>query len=325
MARRHNRVESMSTQPTFRESRMQALRFAPLNSDGSNYLEWVTDAKIVLSADDLASTLSNQATTSTDPAQQIPAAARWQALILLRRHLDHALRFQYLHVDDPAQLLAQLHCRFIPQVLDQAWIDWINLRVFNFPDIAAFNSELLRITSQLRLCGQTFTDADLIEKTLSTFPPAHAILALQYRDMKFEKHASLISELLEAEKLNQQILRNAESRPARAIHTFAAAHGDFGGPFGAIVPAGGAGSREPNLFVAVGHDAEEHVDEASQCPPKGSYRKSQPKLHRQMARENQYKPGPFQPRSTQPKPAKGNCHECGRRGHLAKECRGLPT
>ena len=324
MARRHDRVESMSAQPSFIESRSQALMFAPLNSDGSNFLEWVIDAKIVLSADDLIRTLSNQATTSTDPAQQIPAAARWQALILLRRHLDHALRLQYLHVDDPAELWAQLHSRFNHQVLDQARTDWIDLRVLDFPDIAAFNSELLRITTQLRLCGQTFTDTDLIEKTLSTFPPASAFLALQYRDMKFEKYASLISELLEAEKLHQQILRNAESRPALTIHNIAAAHDAFGGTFGAIVPAGGAGPV-PNLFAAVGHYAEAHVDEASRQPPRGSYRKFQPKPQRQMARGDQYKPRPFQPRPTQPKPAKGNCHKCGRKGHFAKECRALPT
>jgi hypothetical protein len=68
MARRQTVIESMSTQHTFLESRMQSLMFTPLSSDGTNFLEWVNDARTVLSADDLARTLITEATTSTDPA-----------------------------------------------------------------------------------------------------------------------------------------------------------------------------------------------------------------------------------------------------------------
>ena len=61
--------------------------------------------------------------------------------------------------------------------LPQARTDWINLRVLDFPDFISFNSELHRIMAQLRLCEQTVTDAELIEKTLSTFLPATTILS----------------------------------------------------------------------------------------------------------------------------------------------------
>lgn len=53
----------------------------------------------------------------------------------------------------------------------------MNLKVLDIRDFAEFNSELHRITTQLRLCGQTVTDVELIEKTLSTFLPTAAILS----------------------------------------------------------------------------------------------------------------------------------------------------
>lgn len=309
--------ESHSTYPTVVESRLQALLFPPLNSDGSNFLEWIHDAKTVLSAEDLARTLQPPvASTSIDGEVQIPAVCKWQALLLLRRHLDQTLRLQYLEIDDPADLWARLHARFHHQqilFLPQARTDWINLRVLDFPDFASFNSELHRIVAQLRLCGQTVTDAELIEKTLSTFPPATAILSQQYRNMKFTTHATLMSHLLLAEKHQQLLLKNAESRPAREVHSTVAA-----GP-----------ARQAAAVEA-------HAAEASRRPPRGSYRKSQPS---HMAREMRAygkrdvhvrrdqprpRPNPYKPRTYPPKQIQGNCHKCGRKGHFAKECRASP-
>ena len=96
----------------------------------------------------------------------MPPAVRWHALLQIRRHLDHSLRLQYLQIDDPAELWTHLHARFNHQqtlFLPQAKSDWINLRVLDFPDFATFNSELHRITAQLRLCGETISEAKLIE------------------------------------------------------------------------------------------------------------------------------------------------------------------
>lgn len=97
-------------------------------------------------------------------------------------------------------------------------MEWSNLRVLDFPDLQSFNTELHRITSQLRLCGEIVTDAELIDKTLSTFPPATAILSQQYRNMHFPRHAELMSYLFVAERQQQMLLKNAESRPAREVH-----------------------------------------------------------------------------------------------------------
>ena len=81
--------------------------FAPLSADGSNFLEWVNDAKVLLSAEDLAKTLiksepqdDDEEDTTTAPTTtitpKIPEAAKWHTLMILRRHLNHALRLQFL-------------------------------------------------------------------------------------------------------------------------------------------------------------------------------------------------------------------------------------
>lgn len=72
--------------------------------------------------------------------------------------------------------------------LSHAGNNWINLRVLDSPNFLTFNSELHRITTQLRLCGEQVTKVQLIDKTLSTFLPATAIFAQQYKNMKFKQH-----------------------------------------------------------------------------------------------------------------------------------------
>ena len=163
-----------SSSSTPLESRLQPLQFNALHSDGSNFLEWMNNAKTVLAAEDLSNTLED------DPTGEIYDAYKSQALLLLRRHLDQALRLQYIQVEKPARLWRELNARFNHQetlFLPQATNDWINLRVLHFPYFVSFNSKLHRITSQLRLCGQAISETEMIEKTLSTFPPATSILS----------------------------------------------------------------------------------------------------------------------------------------------------
>lgn len=108
--------ESHTTYPIAVDSRIQALMFSLLNSDGSNFLEWINDARIVLNTEDLARTLNSSVTsTSSDSEVQIPTVYKWQVLSLLRRHLDHAFRLQYLEIEYPAYLWAQLYARFYHQ------------------------------------------------------------------------------------------------------------------------------------------------------------------------------------------------------------------
>ena len=67
--------------------------------------------------------------------------------------------------------------------LPNARYDWIHLRVQDYPTIAEYNTVMYKIALQLSLCGEPIDDAQMIEKTLSTFHAANIILAQQYRNM----------------------------------------------------------------------------------------------------------------------------------------------
>ena len=85
--------ESHSIYQAAVDSRFQAFMFPPLNSNGSNFLDWINDARIVLSAEELARTLNPYVpSTSSNFEVQIPTVCKWQTLLLLCHHLDHALR-----------------------------------------------------------------------------------------------------------------------------------------------------------------------------------------------------------------------------------------
>ena len=195
----------MATQHKPREIRTQFFFFDPLELDGSNYFGSNINMRAFLRAKEL------DATIALAHEGEIPTSHKWHTLLILRRHLDSSLQQQYIQVKDPTELWVALEARFKHKetiFLPQARSDWINLRVTDFPNFFAFNSELHRLIVQLRLCGDTINDTDMIDKTLSTFPPACPILAQQYRNMKFTKTSELMSYLLSAEKQQQLLIKN---------------------------------------------------------------------------------------------------------------------
>lgn len=128
---------------------------------------------------------------------------RAKALILIKHHLDKGLKSQYLNEENPKNLWDSLKNRYnhIKTIhLPQARHDWVSLRVQDFLTIAAYISELFRITSQLELCGHPIVDAEQIEKTLSIVHPSNMILSSQYRNMKFTNYSELVAHLLLAER-----------------------------------------------------------------------------------------------------------------------------
>ena len=163
--------------------------------------------------------------------------------------------------------------------------------VLDFPDLSSFNSALHHIVAQLRLCGETLTEAELITKTLSTFPLASAVLAQQYRNMKFCIHAKLMSFLLLAEKEHQVLVKDAKARPAK------------------------------NTSVS-----ETHVVETWR--KKKHWSQHQPR--RQVPKRDKYKPTPkssaspfnsksrFSKGKDKPYDPKPKCSKCRRTGHQAK-------
>ena len=61
---------------------------------------------------------------------------------------------------------------------------------------------MFKITSQLKLCGETITDEDMLEKTFSTFHATNMLLQQKYRKKDCKKYCELISCLLVAEQNN---------------------------------------------------------------------------------------------------------------------------
>ncbi|XP_019163584.1 PREDICTED: uncharacterized protein LOC109159927 [Ipomoea nil] len=95
----------------------------------------------------------------------------------------------------------------------QAQHDWLNLRFQDCKYVTEYNFALHKIVSQLKLCKQTITNEDLIEKTLSTFHPNDLVFQQQYKNTKYTMHSELITDLLVAEKHRQLLMHNHNARP----------------------------------------------------------------------------------------------------------------
>ncbi|KAL2254493.1 UNVERIFIED_CONTAM: hypothetical protein Sindi_0244000 [Sesamum indicum] len=184
------------------------LDFVALDVSGKNYLSWVLDAELHLASSKLGETIKENTVASEQDCAK--------AMILLRHHLHESLKSQYLTVKSPFQLWKSLKDRFDHQktvILPRARYEWIQLRLQDFKTIAEYNSEMFRIVSKLRLCGEDVTDEQMLEKTFSTFHASNLVLQQQYRERGFKTYSELISCMLVAEENNQLLLNNHHTRP----------------------------------------------------------------------------------------------------------------
>ncbi|KAK6115399.1 hypothetical protein DH2020_007668 [Rehmannia glutinosa] len=184
------------------------LDFIALDIAGKNYMSWALDAEIHLDAKGLGDTIKEGNSAS--------AQDKTKAMIFLRHHLDENLKIEYLTVKDPSILWKNMkerydHLKLV--ILPKARYDWIKLRFQDFKSVSDYNSMLFKISSKLKLCGESITDGDMIEKTLSTFHALGLLLQQQYREKGFTKYSDLISCLLVAEQNNELLIKNHESQP----------------------------------------------------------------------------------------------------------------
>ncbi|KAK8356730.1 hypothetical protein V6Z12_A05G373800 [Gossypium hirsutum] len=159
-------------------SNLTKLEFVALDITGNNYLSWVLDAEIHLDAKGLGETI--------------------------KEGNEESLKTEYLTIKDPQILWANLKERYDHQkivILPKARYEWLNLRLQDFKSVSDYNSAMFRITSQLNLCGEKITDAEMLEKTYSTFHANNV------------KYSELISCLLVAEQNNELLMKNQELRP----------------------------------------------------------------------------------------------------------------
>ena len=60
-------------------------------------------------------------------------------------------------------------------ILPKARYDWMYLRLQYFKTTSGHNSALFKISSRLKLCGEKITDADMLEKTFTTFHTSNVL------------------------------------------------------------------------------------------------------------------------------------------------------
>ncbi|XP_070666002.1 uncharacterized protein [Malus domestica] len=135
-------------------------------------------------------------------------------MIFIRRHLDETLKSEYLTVEDLLALWNALRNGYNHQttvILPRARYDWTHLRIHDFKSVAEYNSVLFRITSQMKLCGDTITDEMLLEKTFNIFHASNMLLQQQYKARGFTKYNQLIFVLLVAEQNNEHLMKNHNS------------------------------------------------------------------------------------------------------------------
>ncbi|XP_070676238.1 uncharacterized protein [Malus domestica] len=80
-------------------------------------------------------------------------------------------------------------------------------------DYAALDITEKNYLTWLKLCGDTITKENLLEKTFSTFHASNVLIRQQYRARDFTEYNQLISVLLVAEQNNELLMKNHHSRP----------------------------------------------------------------------------------------------------------------
>ncbi|KAM3263730.1 hypothetical protein P3L10_000724 [Capsicum annuum] len=138
--------------------------FVALQSSGKNYISWVLDVEIPLDIMGLGDTIKKENITSSQN--------RAKTMIFLHHHLNGVLKIEYLTTKDPLILWNSLKERFDHLkmvILPKARDEWMHLRFQDYKSVHEYNSVMFKISSQLKLCGETVNDDDMMEKTLSTF------------------------------------------------------------------------------------------------------------------------------------------------------------
>nr|GEU90436.1 retrovirus-related Pol polyprotein from transposon TNT 1-94 [Tanacetum cinerariifolium] len=164
-------------------SNLSKLEFGALNVTGKNYMPWVLDVKMHLESMGIAQIIVEN--------NDSPPQDKARANIFLCKHIDDGLKFKYLTTEDPSIL----------------WKD-LKDRVDNQREV---------LLPALKFYGQSVTDADMLEKTYSTFHASNMTLQQQYRLQKFTRYSELNAYLLVAEQNNELLMKNHQSRPTRSL------------------------------------------------------------------------------------------------------------
>ncbi|XP_068305093.1 uncharacterized protein [Pyrus communis] len=187
-------------------SNLNKLDFIALEVSGMNYLKWVQDVKLHLTAKNLRPAIEDK---TNNPVGEVEKATI--AMIFIQRHIHDALQTEYLAEVDPRALWVTLDDRFDHQndiFLPEARHDWRHLGFQDLKSMNEYNSEICRIRSLLKFCNETLTEEDLLDKTYLTFSATNINLQQQYNLQKFTKFSDFIFVLLLTKRQNQLLMKN---------------------------------------------------------------------------------------------------------------------
>lgn len=80
---------------------------------------------------------------------------------MLRHHLNESLKVEYLTIKDTFELWRGLKERYEhlkARILSRARYDWMHLQFQYYKILTNYNSNVYRITFQLKLCGKVIKD-----------------------------------------------------------------------------------------------------------------------------------------------------------------------
>ncbi|CAN6696923.1 unnamed protein product [Malus baccata var. baccata] len=275
------------------------LDFVALDITGKNYLTWVMDAKIHLEAANLGETIKKDNNASSQD--------RTKAMIFIRCHLDEGLKSEYLTVEDPLTLWKALKNRYNHQktvILPRAHYEWTHLKIQDFKTVVEYNFAMFIITSQLKLCGETITEEDMLEKTFNTFHASNMLLQQQYRERDFTRNNQLISVFFVAEQNNELLMKNHQSRLTGS----------------ALFPEVNVVSLERNTTSSDGNNYKR--GRGHKQGRKGKNHSVQ--FHNQVPTGPSFKNANHQKGKAHMNTSinsEGVCHRCGGNGHWAHTCR----
>ncbi|XP_020172995.1 uncharacterized protein [Aegilops tauschii subsp. strangulata] len=198
---------------------MTAKEFEELVLNGHNYPTWAMDVKISLASRGIARAIQDPETPLPVGTTPLTEQQNYATLYIIRHHIHPDLKSEYLEEESPSTLFLALKTRYEQQkavVLPEALHDWTHLRLQDFKSISEYNHKVHKISSKLRFCGKEPTDAEKIEKTLSTMLPSDRILQQQYRARNYTVYSELIHMLLQAEKHDELLAKNGSQRPVGA-------------------------------------------------------------------------------------------------------------
>ncbi|XP_068339069.1 uncharacterized protein [Pyrus communis] len=266
------------------------LDFIALDIIGKNYFTWVVDIKIHLEVGNLAETNKEDNNASSQD---------WvKAMIFIRRYLGEGLKNEYLTIEDLLALWKALRNRYNHQktvILPRAHYEWTHLR----------------ISSQMKLCGETITEEHMLEKTFSIFHASNMLMQQQYRARGFTEYNKLISVLLVAKQNNELLLKNQHSRPTGSA------------PF----PEVNVVSLEANATSSGGNNHKRKRGHRRRWW-NGKGKNHGVQFHNQVPRYNadpslknvnRHKGRAYM--TNAPRNSEGVLHRCGRNGHWARTCR----